>query len=260
MIKNHVPGSYTVTGHETNAAAGHLTDDTDTITVATGYFLVVSPTVSTVVTAGNTVGVYAQIVDQNGANVATSNVQITFTTTNGSLNPLYTTTDATGRAYTTLTTSLAAGTTHQVTAVAASPAMSGVSAVITTAQQVSFAISAPSNAMQSWPFNIQVRAKDGTGATVATYVGTVHFTSTEGTAVLPVDYTFQASDNGTHTFVVTLNAQGSWKITAQDTVTSAINGTWRPAASREVRKSRDRSRTQHPAPAVEKSARARPQR
>ena len=44
------------------------------------------------------------------------------------------------------------------------------------------------------------RVKDAFGNTATGYTGTVHFTSTDGQAVLPADYTFTAGDAGIHTF------------------------------------------------------------
>lgn len=59
------------------------------------------------------------------------------------------------------------------------------------------------------------------------YVGTVHFTSTDGAAVLPVDYTFLVGDNGVHTFAsgVTLTTAGTRTVTATDTVVGTAAGT-----------------------------------
>src|SRR5207244_74924 len=42
--------------------------------------------------------------------------------------------------------------------------------------------------------NFTVIAKDGNGLTNTNYTGTVHFTSSDGQAVLPADYTFTAAD------------------------------------------------------------------
>ena len=58
----------------------------------------------------------------------------------------------------------------------------------------------------------------------ASYIGTVHFTSTDPQAVLPEDYTFLIGDNGTHTFEATLKTAGSQSITSTDTITSEITG------------------------------------
>ncbi len=55
----------------------------------------------------------------------------------------------------------------------------------------------------------------------------MHFTSTDGAASLPANYTFVAGDSGVHTFTnaYTLKTVGSQTITATDTVTGTITGT-----------------------------------
>jgi serine/threonine protein kinase len=57
------------------------------------------------------------------------------------------------------------------------------------------------------------------------YTGTVHFTSSDSSAILPADYTFKLRDTGSHTFTVTLNTTGSQTITATDKNHSSIKGT-----------------------------------
>src|SRR5207247_575599 len=54
---------------------------------------------------------------------------------------------------------------------------------------------------------------------------TVAFTSSDGQAVLPANYTFTNSDVGVHTFSATLKTAGTQSITAKDTVTASITGT-----------------------------------
>lgn len=58
------------------------------------------------------------------------------------------------------------------------------------------------------------------------YRGTVHFTSTDGSATLPVDYTFTAGDAGVHTFPAgfTLRTTGSQIVTFTDTLVPTITG------------------------------------
>jgi hypothetical protein len=58
------------------------------------------------------------------------------------------------------------------------------------------------------------------------YTGTVHFTSTDGAATLPVDYTFTAGDAGAHTFPAgfILRTAGSQVVTVTDTITPTITG------------------------------------
>jgi hypothetical protein len=72
--------------------------------------------------------------------------------------------------------------------------------------------------------NVTVTAQDQFGNTATGYRGTVHFTSTDGQASLPSDYAFQASDNGIHTFSITLKTAATQSITATDTVTGTITG------------------------------------
>jgi hypothetical protein len=57
------------------------------------------------------------------------------------------------------------------------------------------------------------------------FTGTIHFTSSDPKAILPADYTFTASDDGSHTFDFTLFTAGSQTITFVDTSNSTITGT-----------------------------------
>src|SRR5439155_1249519 len=77
------------------------------------------------------------------------------------------------------------------------------------------------------PFSFTLTAKDQNGNTATGYTGTVHFTSSDGAATLPANYTFTAGDQGVHTFTngVTLKTAGNQTVTATDTVTSTITGT-----------------------------------
>jgi hypothetical protein len=69
-----------------------------------------------------------------------------------------------------------------------------------------------------------VSAQDAFG-NYTSYLGTVHFTSSDAAAELPADYTFVASDNGIHDFTATFNTAGYQLLTATDTVTATITGT-----------------------------------
>jgi hypothetical protein len=98
--------------------------------------------------------------------------------------------------------------------------------------QVTVAAAASSFTVTGFPSSIQagksgtftVTAKDASGNTVAGYLGTVHFTSTDGQAVLPSDYTFVASDNGAHTFSATLKTAGTQSLTATDKASASVTG------------------------------------
>jgi len=83
-------------------------------------------------------------------------------------------------------------------------------------------VSAPSSAVAGTSFSVSVTAEDQDGNIVTGYSGTVHFTSTDGQAVLPAN---SGLTNGVGAFSVTLKTAGSQTVTATDTVTSSITGT-----------------------------------
>jgi hypothetical protein len=87
-----------------------------------------------------------------------------------------------------------------------------------------FGITAPKTATAGTAFNITLMAEDAFGNVVSGYQGTVTFTSSDGSAVLPGNYTFVAGDHGKHTFSATLNPAGSQTITATDTSNNTIKG------------------------------------
>ena len=64
--------------------------------------------------------------------------------------------------------------------------------------------------------NFIVTAYDPYRNVATGYLGTVSFSSSDSTAGLPPTYTLVASDNGSHTFVITLNTKGSQSITLID--------------------------------------------
>jgi hypothetical protein len=59
---------------------------------------------------------------------------------------------------------------------------------------------------------------------VPDYTGTVHFTSSDGAATLPADYTFTAADGGMHDFALILRTAGPQTVTGTDTHDTAITG------------------------------------
>jgi hypothetical protein len=74
------------------------------------------------------------------------------------------------------------------------------------------------------PFILTVKAEDSCGNIASGYTGTIHFSSSDSSSVLPNDYTFLISDSGMQTFTVTLKTAGSQSISITDTVTSTITG------------------------------------
>src|SRR5262249_41805642 len=69
----------------------------------------------------------------------------------------------------------------------------------------------PSTAGAAGNFTVTVKYADG--STDTNYTGTVYFTSTDGKAALPEDYTFTVADAGVHTFSATLKTAGTQSIT-----------------------------------------------
>jgi hypothetical protein len=74
-------------------------------------------------------------------------------------------------------------------------------------------------------FNFTVAALDASNATVNSYAGTVHFSSSDSQAVLPAN---SSLTSGTGTFSATLKTSGIQTITATDTASSSIASTSSP--------------------------------
>jgi hypothetical protein len=85
-----------------------------------------------------------------------------------------------------------------------------------------FTVTAPATATTSAPVNVTVQALDASNFPTSNYAGTVHFTSTDGAAILPANSTLSG---GVGTFPVSFKTAGTFTVTATDTVTGTINGT-----------------------------------
>jgi hypothetical protein len=95
-------------------------------------------------------------------------------------------------------------------------------AVLVSGPATHFAVTSPTNATAGMAVSFTVVALDASNNEATGYTGTVHFTSTDGQAVLPANSILSI---GVGLFSVTLNTAGSETITATDTVTPAITGT-----------------------------------
>jgi hypothetical protein len=93
---------------------------------------------------------------------------------------------------------------------------------VSPAAATHFSIIAPGGATVGIAFSFTVTALDQFNNTATGYGGIVHFSSTDGTANVPLDSTLT---NGAGTFNATLNAGGNQTITATDTINSLITGT-----------------------------------
>ena len=97
---------------------------------------------------------------------------------------------------------------------------------VTPASASHFAINSPAGSTAGSAFSVIVTALDPYNNVATGYASTVHFTSSDGLAGLPADYTFTANDAGVHTFTsaVTLKTAGSQTVAATDTSTGSIMG------------------------------------
>ena len=112
--------------------------------------------------------------------------------------------------------------TVTVTPAVGNPAMGTGMASVAPAPATHFMVAAPASAYVAGAFNFTVTALDAFNNPTTGYTGTIHFTSTDSSALLPANSTLT---NGSGTFSATLMTVGSQTITATDTVTSSITGT-----------------------------------
>ncbi|HET6879955.1 MAG TPA: FG-GAP-like repeat-containing protein [Pirellulales bacterium] len=95
----------------------------------------------------------------------------------------------------------------------------------TPATATSFAVSGfAATTMAGTPSSFSVTALNPDGTIDTGYTGTVRFSSSDGQAALPANYTFTAADAGKHTFSATLKTAGTQSIMATDTSTGTLTG------------------------------------
>jgi hypothetical protein len=99
--------------------------------------------------------------------------------------------------------------------------MGSSTTTVSPAAASQFVVSAPASATAGVAFTATVTAFDAFGNVATGYSGTVHFTSSDGQAVLPDDATLT---NGTGSFTVALLTAGTQSVTATDTVNGSITG------------------------------------
>src|SRR5713101_5635894 len=223
-------GNQTVTGTDTVTAS--ITGTSGTIAVsaaAATHYTMVAPASAT---AGTAFSVTVTALDQFN-NVATGYTGIVhFTSSDGQAvlpaNYTFVAGDNGVHTFTNLATLKTSGNqtiTGTDTVTASITGTSGTIAVSTAAASVFTVTTSSGSSTAGTVMTVTVTARDAYGNVVTGYTGTVHFTSNDGQAVLPANYTFVAGDNGVHTFNVTLKTAGSDTVTATDTVTSSITGT-----------------------------------
>jgi hypothetical protein len=91
-----------------------------------------------------------------------------------------------------------------------------------------FVFSAPPTASTGVATNVIAWATRADGFVDNSYRGTVHVSSSDGAADLPADYTFTATDAGTHTFSMTFATAGLQTVTLADVAHPAVTSTSLP--------------------------------
>ena len=81
---------------------------------------------------------------------------------------------------------------------------------------VGFRLSAPATSTAGQTNAVTVTAVDANGNPVPNFLGTIHLTSNDPKATLPMFYTFTAADAGAHTFQITLDKSGADVVTASN--------------------------------------------
>ncbi len=108
--------------------------------------------------------------------------------------------------------------------------LTGSASVTVNPAPASMAITAPSsgNTGTSHAIGITVGLRKAANTLESSYVGTVHFTSNDPSAVLPADYSYTAGDAGTHAFSVAFLNPGAKMVTVTDTGNGALSATTAP--------------------------------
>jgi plastocyanin/ribosomal protein L31 len=198
-----------------------------------GTVIVVSPPTHYSVTApasattGVAFSVTVAALDAFNQTVTAYRGAVHFTSSDGSavLPADYTYTAADAGSHTFSVTLQSAGAQTVTATDAANGSITGFATVsVTVPPATHYAVAAPATAAAGTPISVTVTALDASDQTVPGYTGTAHFTSTDGSATLPADYTFTGADAGSHTFSVTLATGGNQTITATDTTNGSITG------------------------------------
>jgi hypothetical protein len=205
---------------------------TVTVTPAAAKTFVVSGTTNpTVAGVAHSVTVKALDAYGNVATGYTGTVQFSSTDTQAVLPADYTfiATDGGSHKFTgALTLKTAGARTVTVTDTAHSSITGSGSVTVTPGAAKTLSVSIAANPFPSGSaHSVTVKALDAYGNVAPGYTGTIHFTSSDGAAVLPANYTFTGGDAGTHKFTngLTLKTAGSQSVTATDNSHSSITGT-----------------------------------
>ncbi len=230
--------SASVIGAHTVTATYAGKTDTSTLTVVAAPADASASTISAApgsITANgsSTSAVTVQLKDIFGNNRGSGGNIVALATTAGTLSSV--TDNGNGTYSATLTSATSVGTASITGTLDGVAIVSTASVVFTPGVATHFAVTGAASTTAGVAAGVTVTAKDAFGNTATGYTGTVHFTSSDGGATVPADYTFVGGDAGSHAFSATLTTAGSQSVTATDTVTGSITGshsiTVNPAAA-----------------------------
>jgi hypothetical protein len=224
-------GNKTVTATDTTTGSITGTSSADAVATGTVTHLSVTGTTTKVADASNTLTVTA--LNAFDAKVTGYTGTVHFTSSDGNtfnaitLPANYTFVSGDNGSHAFAGVKLETAGTQTVTATdTASKVITGTRVfTITVGAAKTLTVSAPKAVVDTVAFNVTVTAVDAGGNTVPGYTGAVTFTSTDGSATLPADYTYVGGDNGKHVFSVTLATAGNKTVTATDKTTGSITGT-----------------------------------
>jgi len=211
------PGPQTITVTDTSVPS--LTLTSNPITVGSGAHFAVS--VPATATAGKPFQFTVTALD------ASNNVMTGYSGTvhfsSSQFLPTFpadtTLTNGTGTFTATLTT--AGYQTIRASDTMSSTPQAGVSETLVSAgPPVSWSMTAPGTAIAGAPFTITVGVIDAYSNAISSYVGNIHFTSSDPQAVLPAD----SAIHGSNTFQVKLNTAGSFTVLTNDPSGQILQG------------------------------------
>ena len=180
-------------------------------------------------TAGTVSGVAVTALDiyGNRAPSYTGTIHISSSDAQASVPADYTFTAADGGAHSFLVTLKTAGTQSFSVADTVNPAFASTQSgivVVPGAASVFVITGLPASVTAGVQQTFTITAQDGFG-NIAPFFGTVHFSSPDSQASLPIDYTFTVADASSHTFTATLKTAGSQSLTVNNSFFGNATGT-----------------------------------
>jgi hypothetical protein len=183
-------------------------------------------------TAGTPVTITVTVLDQNNSTVTSYNGTIRFSSSDAQAGlPANYTFTAADKGVHTFTNGVILRTAGNQAVTATDTLVQSLSSsgivVVSPSAASHFTFNAPAGSTAGAAFTVMVTAWDQYNNVAVGYRGTIKFTSSDGQATLPANYTFSSTDQGVHTFTsaLTLKTAGSQAITATDTGNGSLKGT-----------------------------------